>query len=600
MAEPTLKAPATDTPNADEATLSDFIGNFHKTLPHDQAGQVFPADYQTFSQIARGVHPTFGDDFDKTPRGQGTATPSTHPTPANQAPFLKTPPDVARLTSPQAGRAMSDLLGPDPLQLTMPPAPGVRSDSTAAEISELFWMARLRDTPFDDFNSDGVVAQAVQGLKANFTTALASGAGDPGALQLGRDLPDAGGQLNLTGKTLFRLGLKDEEFGPLVSQFMLQDLNYGAQLIRQVQIPYRKDRNYLVKFSDWLRVQNTGSDAYGQSYGTANNFDDDPGYFETPKKRFRIRNMRDLARFVNRDALHQAYFNAALQLTGWDADVDCGNPYRDYKRQAKFASLGGPDLLALVSEVASRALKVVWRQKWQVHRRLRPEAYGGLMQVQKIGAIGKNGKVIQQIDHGLPDWLFSTGGVAWAHERYGTYLLPMAYSAGSPPHPAYGAGHATVAGACVTILKAWFDESKAFKDILKPTSGADPSPFGDNAGPQIVEPGAHAAGQPLKPYTGADRNKMTVGGELNKLAANVAMGRSMGGVHFRSDNSRSLRLGEQIATVMLARLTRTYKEAGLTFSYTSFDRQSVKITPTGVTVTGPNAAALQALYLAIL
>ena len=26
-------------------------------------------------------------------------------------------------------------------------------------------------------------------------------------------------------------------------------------------------------------------------------------------------------------------------------------------------------------------------------------------------------------------------------------------------HPAYGAGHATVAGACVTILKAFFDTS---------------------------------------------------------------------------------------------------------------------------------------------
>jgi len=32
------------------------------------------------------------------------------------------------------------------------------------------------------------------------------------------------------------------------------------------------------------------------------------------------------------------------------------------------------------------------------------------------------------------------------------HLLPMAFPEGSPIHPAYGAGHATVAGACVTIL----------------------------------------------------------------------------------------------------------------------------------------------------
>ncbi len=40
-----------------------------------------------------------------------------------------------------------------------------------------------------------------------------------------------------------------------------------------------------------------------------------------------------------------------------------------------------------------------------------------------------------------------------------TALLPMAFPEGSPMHPAYGAGHATVAGACVTILKAFFDTS---------------------------------------------------------------------------------------------------------------------------------------------
>jgi hypothetical protein len=36
-----------------------------------------------------------------------------------------------------------------------------------------------------------------------------------------------------------------------------------------------------------------------------------------------------------------------------------------------------------------------------------------------------------------------------------SYLLPLAFPEGSPTHPAYGAGHATVAGACVTILKAF-------------------------------------------------------------------------------------------------------------------------------------------------
>jgi hypothetical protein len=66
----------------------------------------------------------------------------------------------------------------------------------------------------------------------------------------------------------------------------------------------------------------------------------------------------------------------------------------------------------------------------------------------------------------LPAWVGTTEAVQKikAHNKHqnstkdATLFLPMAFSAGSPPHPAYGAGHASVAGACVTVLKAWFDE----------------------------------------------------------------------------------------------------------------------------------------------
>ena len=43
------------------------------------------------------------------------------------------------------------------------------------------------------------------------------------------------------------------------------------------------------------------------------------------------------------------------------------------------------------------------------------------------------------------------------------------------------------------------------------------------------------------PYTGADASRLTVGGELNKLAANVALGRNFAGIHYRSDYTQSLR-----------------------------------------------------------
>ena len=34
-------------------------------------------------------------------------------------------------------------------------------------------------------------------------------------------------------------------------------------------------------------------------------------------------------------------------------------------------------------------------------------------------------------------------------------------------HLAYGAGHGTVAGACVKILKAWFDENAVIADPVQ-------------------------------------------------------------------------------------------------------------------------------------
>ena len=81
-----------------------------------------------------------------------------------------------------------------------------------------------------------------------------------------------------------------------------------------------------------------------------------------------------------------------------------------------------------------------------------------------------------------------------------------------------------------------------------------------------------------------DLDKLTVGGELNKIASNVAMGRTMGGVHWRSDNTRSLRLGEQIAIEILRKRTTEYAEKGVSFTFRSFDRKRIRIAAGEVSV----------------
>ena len=119
-------------------------------------------------------------------------------------------------------------------------------------------------------------------------------------------------------------------------------------------------------------------------------------------------------------------------------------------------------------------------------------------------------------------------------------------------HHSYGAGHATVAGACVTVLKAWFDESFVLPD------------------PVVASPD----GLSLVPYTGPP---LTVGGELNKLAANVATGRNFAGIHWRTDYSESVKLGEAVALSILRDQRSTYNETFRGFTLTKFDGTKVSV-----------------------
>lgn len=69
---------------------------------------------------------------------------------------------------------------------------------------------------------------------------------------------------------------------------------------------------------------------------------------------------------------------------------------------------------------------------------------------------------------------------------------------------------------------------------------------------------------------------MNVGGELNKLAANISIGRNFAGVHWFSDHAESIRLGERVATILLMKQSRDYAEP-FEMHYTNFDGKAVTI-----------------------
>ena len=84
----------------------------------------------------------------------------------------------------------------------------------------------------------------------------------------------------------------------------------------------------------------------------------------------------------------------------------------------------------------------------------------------------------------------------------------------------------------------------------------------------------------LKVVPGITAKDVTINGELNKLAANIAIGRNMGGVHFYTDYYDSLRMGERLAIGILEEQMTTYVEP-VSMRLRSFDNDAVLISGDG-------------------
>ena len=284
--------------------------------------------------------------------------------------------------------------------------------------------------------------------------------------------------------------------------------------------------DYMTDFASWLAVQNGGPGAAPDAL--------DP----TPRW---IRSLRDLGRYVQVDALYQAYLNACLILLELGAPLDPGLPPATSTTQTGFAEFGGPHVLSLVTEVATRALKAAWCQKWLVHRRLRPEEFGGRVHNLLSGAA----------TYAINSEILASTSLARVFSAHGTFLLPQQFPDGCPTHPAYTGGHATVAGACVTVLKAFFDDSFVL-----------PNP--------VV---ASADGTALVPYTG---QSLIARDELNKLASNIPTARNAAGIHWRSDFTEGLLLGELVAIGLLEEQKGCYNQ-DVTMTLRRFDGSTITI-----------------------
>lgn len=489
--------------NGDEDRFANRIGNFHKTLPHDANGEVDPAAYDAL--LAATASGEFSD-WEAVPGGPN------------------------RLLNPVGGLAFN-MSGPDSPAVGVNPPPSVDSAELAAQAAETYWMALCRDVPFADWHTSPLVQAAAD--------SLSSFSGYTGPVD-----PNTG---TVTPQVLFRSDYPGVLDGPMVSQFLLRSFFYDAiPVVPRMRVP-AQGSDFMTAFNEWLNIQNG---AIASPFPPLD-----------PTARF-IRSPRDLGMTAQLDRIYSVYFRAWLILQAFipfiaHPGLDPNHPYQNSSRQAAFATFGRAHITELLAE-AGKSERPTWYQKWQVHRFLRPEAYGGL--VHRVLADGADYPVHEDLlnETDLMQRVFDANAARNAERGLGggTYLLPQMFPVGGPNHPSFPAGHAITAGASVTTLKAFYNEDLPFPSPRKPS----------------------ADGLSLEPYVvGVDGPELTIGGELNKLIHNLTHGRDMSGVHWRADGIEGNRQGEEVAIRFLREQKATYPEPFDGFTLTKLDGTQIVV-----------------------
>lgn len=551
--------------NGDEHKYRDngHLVSFSKGLPHDvKTGLVSSEhDYQAFS---RGILSGDARDFINTPLGPAHYLPTTGNNECwydvNNQKLANCDPQGIGLRaweSQSAGKSFG-LLGPDPQSIPMPPAPKLGSAELTGELAELYCFSLLRDVPFSDLS-------AIVSNQREINTQSHTHSGIPVDV-----IVDELSQLDWFSKRclkgvyldsnqqeqalsseeldrmrkgqpqdyLFRGPNYGDAVGPIVSQFLLAGSQGSApfsstlmpsegiicdgvtRLDQRVPIA-RANTNYLQTWEAWFDVQQ-GADVSG----TADFTGTECRFVTTP---------RDLCTLVRYASVVQIFARAENLLSCHNVAKDSGLPYQqqnhiDHQVDAVVGS--ALTLRSLLCDVATSVYNVLQYQKFTIHKRARPEALAARMFKQLNGTFSvkplkitcdKLAAILNLVEK---DNHHSTG-------RKGSILLSQAFPEGSPMSPSYGSYHAAIAGACATVLKTYFDQYA-------------PIHF---AGEQLAFVPS-SDGKQLDTI-GCKSMPLTVEGELNKLASNIAMSRVWAGVNYYSDAIESLKLGEQVAIAVM-------------------------------------------------
>jgi len=328
-------------------------------------------------------------------------------------------------------------------------------------------------------------------------------------------------QGRVTPYNIFR-GVMDSDLqGPYISQFLYRDLRMGGFMTQQ---------KYTTKMehSDYMKTWDTAVKAQ-----SGNILESPIPPRTTP--RYLITG-RDLSDYCCLDEPYQSAYNACVILMDLKVPMNIpSNPVEAY-----FVNLGRADIQSILTIAGRSALLAAWYIKWN-SLFLRPEALG--IEVERVYRTSTN-------TYGISPELLRNPVIEAVRAQNGNALLSQAYLEGAPLHPATPSGHAAIAGACVTVLKFFFNVKHEF-EVYEPTYD----------GSELIKNGQWT----------------TVGDELNKLASNMGIGRNWAGIHYRMDAIRGMKLGERVAISCLQDLIYRYPQK-LAISFPRFNGKIITIT----------------------
>jgi len=372
------------------------------------------------------------------------------------------------------------------------PSPLALSNHAAAELIEVYNMVLLRDVNISEWDaSNNIVNDVLNSLNLVKQHLVA---------------PMENNQI--TVNTLFRGASSGDLIGPYVSQFLFYPITIGAFTVEQKYVSPDTDFEYLTDISQFLDSWN------GKVISP----------FVTGPTRY-LTTIRDCASYIHLDPMWQPFFMAATILQ--NMGVPLSGPLVPDRTGSKFVNLGPIDLFSTMTEAAKLAMNATWCYKYS-QLRYRPEEMAYQVHLKKTDGSGLE----------FPELLLSNPVLDKIFTKFGNYLMPQAYPEGSPSHPSYPSGHATLAGAMITIIKAFFKITDSTVILAK-----IPSSDGSSLQNYLV------SGQPVY---------LKVNDELDKLASNCGTFRNFAGIHYRRDSEDGILMGEQVALQLLEELVKRY------------------------------------------